>query len=151
MSTGTVTIAANPTSALGRGCRNSGSAWRPRLTAPTLLRPIRILRVAFWSLFALLAACSVAIFVFTIIMAKMRHAMREAVLARKTLGQYQLEEKIGAGGMGVVYRGRHALLRRPTAIKLLDVDKTTPETIRRFEREVQIDQPVKSSEHGGRL
>lgn len=101
-------------------------------------RPIRILRVAFWGLFALLAACSVAIFVFTVIMAKMRHAMRQAALAKKTLGQYELEEKIGAGGMGVVYRGRHALLRRPTAIKLLDVDKTTPETIRRFEREVQI-------------
>lgn len=101
-------------------------------------RPIRILRVAFWGLFALLAACSVAIFVFTVIMAKMRHAMRQAALAKKTLGQYELEEKIGAGGMGVVYRGRHALLRRPTAIKLLDVDMTTPETIRRFEREVQI-------------
>jgi serine/threonine protein kinase len=68
----------------------------------------------------------------------MRRVMRKAVLATKTLGQYQLDEKIGAGGMGVVYRGRHALLRRPTAIKLLDVEKTTPETIRRFEREVQI-------------
>jgi eukaryotic-like serine/threonine-protein kinase len=102
------------------------------------LRPIRILRVAFWSLFALLAACSVAIFVFTIIMARLQRAMREAVLARRMLGQYELEEKIGAGGMGVVYRGHHALLRRPTAIKLLDLEKTTPETIRRFEREVQI-------------
>ncbi|MGH7135690.1 MAG: serine/threonine protein kinase, partial [Pirellulales bacterium] len=102
------------------------------------LHAIQILRAAFWSLFALLAACSVAIFVFTVVMAKMRHALRAAALANKTLGQYELEEKIGAGGMGVVYRGRHALLRRPTAIKLLDVDKTTPETIRRFEREVQI-------------
>lgn len=101
-------------------------------------QPMQILRWAFWGLFALLAACSVAIFVFTVVMAHMRRAMREAVLAKKTLGQYELEEKIGAGGMGVVYRGRHALLRRPTAIKLLDVDKTTPETIGRFEREVQI-------------
>ncbi|HEV3339936.1 MAG TPA: serine/threonine protein kinase [Pirellulales bacterium] len=101
-------------------------------------RPLHIMRLAFWSLFGLLAAFSLGIFVFTIVVAHMQRAMREAVLATKTLGQYQLEEKIGAGGMGVVYRGRHALLRRPTAIKLLDVEKTTPETIRRFQREVQI-------------
>jgi hypothetical protein len=101
-------------------------------------RPLHIIRLAFWSLFGLLTACSVGIFVFTIVVAHMRRVMREAVLATKTLGQYQLEEKIGAGGMGVVYRGRHALLRRPTAIKLLDLEKTTPETIVRFQREVQI-------------
>ncbi|HWB14280.1 MAG TPA: serine/threonine protein kinase [Pirellulales bacterium] len=101
-------------------------------------RPLRIMRMAFWVLFGLLAACSVGIFVFTVVVARMQRAMREAVMATKQLGQYQLEEKIGAGGMGVVYRGRHAMLRRPTAIKLLDVEKTTPETIRRFEREVQI-------------
>src|SRR5262245_16537078 len=97
-----------------------------------------ILRRAFWGLFGLLAASSIVILLFTLTTARLHKAAQHAALEAKELGQYQLEEKLGEGGMGVVYRGRHRMLRRPTAIKLLHPDKTTDDAIARFEREVQL-------------
>ena len=54
------------------------------------------------------------------------------------LGQYSLGEKLGEGGMGVVYRAQHHLLRRPAALKLLSHGGRDPETLARFEREAQL-------------
>lgn len=101
-------------------------------------RPLYILRYTFWGLFALVTLSTIIIFISTIIMARLRRQAQRATLKAKQLGHYTLEEKLGAGGIGVVYRGHHSMLRRPTAIKLLDIEKTTDETIARFEREVQL-------------
>jgi hypothetical protein len=101
-------------------------------------RPLSILQWTFWGLFALLALSSIAIFVFTVMLARLRREAQKAEIEAQQIGQYKLEQKLGSGGMGVVYRGRHAMLRRPTAIKMLDVDKVNEGSIQRFEHEVQI-------------
>jgi eukaryotic-like serine/threonine-protein kinase len=63
----------------------------------------------------------------------LRHQVHQAM----RLGQYTLERKIGEGGNGTVYRAHHAMLRRPTAVKLMLPERIDADTLDRFEREVQ--------------
>jgi len=64
-------------------------------------------------------------------------ALERKVRRAERLGQYLVYEKIGQGGMGEVYRAQHALLRRPTAVKLLGAEAGA-ESVERFEREVRL-------------
>lgn len=101
-------------------------------------RPLTILRWTFRGLMALLILTSIAIFVFTLVVSRLQREAQKAAVEAKQLGQYKLERKLGEGGMGVVYKGKHAMLRRPTAIKMLNIDKVNENSIKRFEKEVQI-------------
>jgi len=55
------------------------------------------------------------------------------------LGVFQVEEPIGAGGMGEVYRARDTRLGRDVAIKVIpDARAADPERLTRFEREARV-------------
>ena len=57
----------------------------------------------------------------------------------QSIGGYQLEALLGAGGMGEVYRSRDAKLGRDVAIKILPRAFTShPDRLARFEREARM-------------
>ena len=64
--------------------------------------------------------------------------LRAEVREAQRMGQYVLEKKIGEGGMGEVYRARHGMMRRPSALKLVRSDSVSVSNLARFEREVQL-------------
>jgi eukaryotic-like serine/threonine-protein kinase len=64
---------------------------------------------------------------------------RDDTLAGRVLdGRYRLEARIGGGGMGEVYRGRHLMMDQRVAIKVLHPDMAAdPVATKRFVREAK--------------
>lgn len=109
-----------------------------KIDAREAFQPLRVVRRVFLILFLLLVLASLIILLFSIVQITWRRRLTEAELKARQLGQYKLSEKIGAGGMGTVYKAQHALLRRETAIKLLLPDRADPQSVHRFEQEVRL-------------
>ena len=54
-------------------------------------------------------------------------------------GRYRIEDVLGSGGVGVVYRAEHLALRRPVAVKVLRGAYVEHVSLRpRFEREARL-------------
>ena len=123
-----------------------GWKWMPRLglglaskiDANEANRPLHVLTFVFIALFLLLILFAIGMVTFSYLNISLYKKFDLAQLQAKQLGQYSLENKIGEGGMGVVYKARHALLRRETAIKLLSPEFADAEAIARFEKEVKM-------------
>jgi serine/threonine protein kinase len=67
----------------------------------------------------------------------------DRIMAGKThglvLGQYRVLERLGAGGMGIVFLGEHVLMKRKVAIKVLPMDDACPaDVVKRFCVEIQV-------------
>ncbi len=67
------------------------------------------------------------------------YGLRKTAFRAKRLGNYVLRKEIGEGGMGKVYVAEHALMCRPSAVKILKLDRgPDPVALARFEREVRL-------------
>ncbi|HEX6764037.1 MAG TPA: serine/threonine-protein kinase, partial [Polyangiaceae bacterium] len=64
---------------------------------------------------------------------------------RVLAGRYRLEARLGAGGMGAIWRAEHLVLKAPVAVKLIDRDAVPDEdTMARFLREAQAAATLRS-------
>lgn len=68
----------------------------------------------------------------------------EALVGRVLDQRYKIEEPIGFGGMGVVFKGRHVIIDKPLAIKLLRNEHASQaDVVKRFLLEAQLASRVK--------
>ena len=106
--------------------------------AAEAFEPLKVLERIFGALLGLLAVTGAGAVAAALLAARARRRARSAEQDVRRLGEYVIERRLGGGAMGEVYLARHALLRRPTALKLLRSHYTDPAALERFEREVKV-------------
>lgn len=87
----------------------------------------------------------------SVVPAKVIRHLNQQVAKARELGSYRLEEVLGKGGMGEVYRASHQMLARPAAVKLIRAevlgdssDDRARVMIERFRREAQASASLRS-------
>jgi len=96
--------------------------------------PLKRLERAF---LAILVAAGAALLFLLVALVRIARLRRERDEAQR-VGNYELLEEIGQGGMARVYRARHRLLKRPTAVKIIELAVANDEMLARFDREVRL-------------
>ena len=104
------------------------------ISADEAFAPLRYLSISFAVVGGITALTLVAAFMSAFLLSRLSRQFGRA----QRLGAYTLERKVSEGGMATIYLARHALLKRPTAIKILKKHVATDEFVHRFEREVQL-------------
>ncbi|WP_231603454.1 serine/threonine-protein kinase [Neorhodopirellula pilleata] len=99
---------------------------------------VRLLNLLIVCMSVLLAGLGICVAILAIRTRQLRNRLQARETAVRRLGQYELTELLGVGGMGSVYRGRHQFLRRDVAIKVLEGEQLSKQAITRFRREVQL-------------
>ncbi|MGH7541594.1 MAG: serine/threonine-protein kinase [Gemmatimonadota bacterium] len=75
----------------------------------------------------------------SIMVSRNLYALQRSAHRAKRLGNYLIEKELGEGGMGRVYVARHALICRPTAVKVMSDESADGNVaLARFEREVRL-------------
>jgi eukaryotic-like serine/threonine-protein kinase len=110
--------------------------------SPTFLHALITVNALLWSIISVTLST---------VTSRTIYGLRQQVKEASEIGQYTLEEKIGSGGMGEVWRARHRMLIRPAAVKLVSSRELgssagrDPELrLRRFEREARATAGLKS-------
>jgi len=87
---------------------------------------------------------------FAYMAARIIYGLGREILDAEELGSYHLEELLGQGGMGEVWKARHGMLSRPAAVKVIRSDVLAREpggigvAVERFEREAQATASLQS-------